>query len=274
MKPSIGKFLSVKFLRIFTLLCFFSFSGLNNGFTYLIVSAHGVQRVDLTPLLLQKTARMANPLNWKPVILNFARTRLSRSVKVIEYASQRAVHNFLLEAALAQNWMRTSVSNLLGKKVQNAEVVKVQEAVHAVISGVPVEPSESQARVASQAAHFSDMAQQALQSGSSREFVKSERKKSWLLDRWNLWNGHRDNGLAPPGSGMRHDFREIAQTGAGFRHRLKCFIAVMPGKLRLWLSSSLSSRGDGDLALNGAFGLGKPPHENQMRGFSFGRCDD
>src|SRR4051812_3974169 len=102
-------FIREKAIRLLTLGCFFYFSGLNNGFTYFVISQGRMQRVDMAASLAAKLAPGLNPLAWKAAVQNAFSAQFTRSRKVIVFSSQRAVQNLLMESSLIQMWVETEV---------------------------------------------------------------------------------------------------------------------------------------------------------------------
>jgi hypothetical protein len=95
----------VRAMRFMTLVCFFHFSGLNNGFTFMAEHSGRLQGADFAPFILQKMAAPLRPSALKSVFSRRAwAVLLSRSGKVIEAASQRSVQNMLIESSLFQVW--------------------------------------------------------------------------------------------------------------------------------------------------------------------------
>ena len=100
-------------LRALTLVCFFNFTGLNNGFTAVSISSGKVQSADFAPVIIEHLAAIMIPLGWnRKGVLSAGIHFFMRSRRVVEYASQNAVQSVLLESALFQIWSGNFVKTL------------------------------------------------------------------------------------------------------------------------------------------------------------------
>ena len=92
-------------MRLVTLVCFFHFSGLNNGFTYLLDASAAncnMQSTGFAHTAMVKCATALNPLNWKKeASLKSLFMIFKRSGNVLEYASQNAAQNLLFNSIIA-----------------------------------------------------------------------------------------------------------------------------------------------------------------------------
>lgn len=223
-----------KITRILTLVCFFHFSGLNNGFTTLIISAGQIQRMDMAPLLAQNIVATLHPLHCKKIVLDVLRLRvLPRSAKVIALASHRAVQTMLIESSHAQMWLTESLmSGHVFLKVPANSANKDTEKKERDL--VPTS--------------FSTIAPERVQveSRTSPGYLKAGKKHAWLVDRTHFWNGNKDADTWLEAGGNRLSLNDLGITGGYVPHRFKRFIRNIPDKLRIWLTSSLS-RGGSDL---------------------------
>ena len=73
-------------LRFLTLVCFFHFAGLNNGFTFMLAQAQpmSIQSVSFAPVFVKGLCTAVNPFAWKAA-LNF------RFIKQVLFSSSRAL---------------------------------------------------------------------------------------------------------------------------------------------------------------------------------------
>ena len=60
-------------MRVLTLICFFHFSGLNNGFAYLADASGAADGAGFAPYFVTGCAKVLNPLNWKRTALDSLR---------------------------------------------------------------------------------------------------------------------------------------------------------------------------------------------------------
>ena len=102
--------LKIKAIRLLTLLSFFHFSGLNNGFAQGMISVGKVEGINFAPVAISKAVQLASPLNLKRFIFESRWSQIfSHSGKVIGYASQNAVLRMLIEGNLFQIWVNETV---------------------------------------------------------------------------------------------------------------------------------------------------------------------
>ena len=113
-------------MRLLTLVCFFHFSGLNNGFTYLLdASSAGDGSRSPGFVVLARFAAGINPLNWeKAASLANLRGLFSRSGNVLECASRNAVQNLFVDSLLSH----ILVSQSMRCKLGNASTAAGSEA--------------------------------------------------------------------------------------------------------------------------------------------------
>ncbi len=99
-------------MRIITLISFFHLSGLNNGFTQVVLIGGQVEGFNFAPVAIGKVAHVMNPTLWKRTVLDGGwKNTIYGSGKIIEYSSQRAVTRMLTEGNLFQMWVVKSLSN-------------------------------------------------------------------------------------------------------------------------------------------------------------------
>ena len=114
----------LRLVRLLTLFSFFHFSGLNNGFTQVIVVAGKIQGANFAPALICKIGKAAGTVSWKNYFTaDQWQEAFFKSSKVIEFASRSAVEKMLIESNLFQVWMNetfkkaaNSGSEISGKK--------------------------------------------------------------------------------------------------------------------------------------------------------------
>ena len=95
----------VRAMRVLTLVCFFHFSGLNNGFCLMAEQSGRLQSADFAPYLLQKIAWSLRPAHLKAAVSRRGWTVLiTRSGRVIRTASRQAVQGMLVESSFFQIW--------------------------------------------------------------------------------------------------------------------------------------------------------------------------
>ena len=100
----------LRIMRLLTLICFFHFSGLNNGITCMVVSSGRIESAGFAPVLISRVAAVLNPCRWSSLASREEwMGLLSRSGRVIEISSQKAIRNMFLESTLFQVWMHNTV---------------------------------------------------------------------------------------------------------------------------------------------------------------------
>ncbi|OGR54256.1 MAG: hypothetical protein A3I11_07675 [Elusimicrobia bacterium RIFCSPLOWO2_02_FULL_39_32] len=98
-----------KLLRLLTLAAFFHFSGLNNGFTQILVVSGQIQQTNFAPFLITHFLQAMNPIHLKKQgSLKQLKKVLFGSGKTIQTLSQSAVQRILTEGNLLQIWMAES----------------------------------------------------------------------------------------------------------------------------------------------------------------------
>lgn len=238
-------------LRLLTLVCFFNFSGLNNGFTYLVVSSGGVQKIDFTRALGIKAASLLNPSNWQDSFFSLRRAFLSKPARALEFASERAVGSFLSESILVHAWVAQSWQKWLSQPGPNSSPEALRNAGElagaAVFAGPGAEEPASHEKLLSRrdsqsAAFLNGCPEDGIR--ALRQSFEASRREDLILDRHHFWNGHKDVGK--PVLSSSHAGPIPVNSGGVLRHRLKCFARVLPEKLRSFLSSSISRNGSGD----------------------------
>lgn len=109
-----------KAFRFLTLLSFFHFSGLNNGFTQIVVVSGSIQQTNFAPVAISKMAYILNPGIWKKCLkANHWQKLFFSSSKVIEVASKGAVERMLSEGNLLQMWVQETLKKNLEKSKES-----------------------------------------------------------------------------------------------------------------------------------------------------------
>ncbi len=231
----------MKALRVLTLLCFFSFSGLNNGFTYFLVSPGQVQRFDFSHALIEKSASVLNPLHWKTIFLDpLAEFAFRKPARIVEFASQRAAQKFFTESVLVQSWVLQSCGKWFSKSPQTNAVLAAQApAVESQVQTQLAKPAREKQLVSGRAARQNIRGLQTV--------FEAARKESLFFKRAHFWTSHKDLAKRPDNfyifefaeplfsDGVKyHDFKRLGRDGPAAQE-----------KLRRFLTSSLS-RGGGD----------------------------
>ncbi|OGR79734.1 MAG: hypothetical protein A3I11_07700 [Elusimicrobia bacterium RIFCSPLOWO2_02_FULL_39_32] len=115
-KQKKGMALMNKMLRLLTLVSFFHFSGLNNGFTQIVVVSGSIQQTNFAPVAISKMAYILNPGIWKKCLkANHWQKLFFSSSKVIEVASKGAIERMLSEGNLLQMWVQEALKKNLKK---------------------------------------------------------------------------------------------------------------------------------------------------------------
>jgi hypothetical protein len=100
----------MRVVRLLTLLCFFHFSGLNNGFSFLIVSPGHVKSANFAPVLIERVAGVMNPASWVRAVRSGEWVHfLTKPTRAIEISSQNVIENILTESTLLQAWLNYSL---------------------------------------------------------------------------------------------------------------------------------------------------------------------
>ena len=228
-----------KILRILTLACFFHFSGLNNGFTTLVVcaglpadGAGQIQRLDVAPLLARNFVAAFHTLRWKRIALDSLRLRLfPKSARVIEHASQIAVRSALIESSHMQIWLVAGLKSCISAQPK-CGFSRPDKIRHPAMS----------------LSYPSRLGSQSYKTRAAPGYLQGDRKEPWFKSRTHLWNGHKKTGSGVWGLGSGYTLKYLNKTGDPplQDHRLKFSIRIVPDKLRIWFTSSLSRDG-GDL---------------------------
>ncbi len=84
-----------RIVRLLTLLSFFHFSGLNNGFTFIAAQAQSVQPIAFAPVALRSLCSAVNPFIWKSSLrrLNLKQILFGTS-KVLSVSSKNALQKY------------------------------------------------------------------------------------------------------------------------------------------------------------------------------------
>lgn len=119
-----------KTLRLLTLVSFFHFSGLNNGFTQIVVVSGSIQQTNFAPVVISKMAYVVNPRIWQKCLeASHWQKLFFSSSKVIEVASKGAIQRMLSEGNLFEIWLQESLKKSLKKSKDSlaAEGKRIQE---------------------------------------------------------------------------------------------------------------------------------------------------
>ena len=128
--------------RVLTALAFFCFSGLNNGWTAVVVSQGKAERLDFAPVAIRELARAANPLVWKKAAMQILIPSrfFPKSAKVIECASQNALRQMLFESSLLQirlkEFRRKVLNHSKGLRAPDEPSLESSSAGKAAVSGL------------------------------------------------------------------------------------------------------------------------------------------
>lgn len=187
-------------LRGLTLVCFFHFSGLNNGFAGFVISSHNAQNLGFAPMMVKACVSVLNPINWKKFIFQPLKSRiLKRSSEVVEVASQRVMQRLLVESSVFQIWLQDTCrkaleksrlnSSLEGRVFQVAEGnAACQEGSHLNGENFRSNPSH---RVLLAAFSSRENNTHSLHQYGMRdppETLSLGRKKCWRKDRFHFWD--------------------------------------------------------------------------------------
>ncbi len=84
-----------RFLRLLTLVSFFHFMGLNNGFTFMSVQLQPFQPVSFAPVFLKTLCVSVNPFAWKAALnLRFIKKAVFSSSRALSVSSRNAIHRY------------------------------------------------------------------------------------------------------------------------------------------------------------------------------------
>jgi len=229
--------------RLLTLVCFFQFSGLNNGFTYFMVcpgSLKPAEKINFTTVVVGKCARVLNPAHWKEMAaFETWFEAFFRSGRVIELASQKAVQSMFVESSLFQIWInqsfappKESIKKQDGGRSLSVCVAYVEKCFQSAASFF----SESKGR---------NMVEPA-------ECITGSREESWMrVKRVDAWSGNKYRLGELAGFMACGKWRDQKDLSACARWVIKKYVKpfrVMP-VLRIIFSLSDSSEGaDADSA--------------------------
>jgi len=167
------KSIHLRITRLVTLACFFHFSGLNNGFTYLLnaqAAAGGPQMTGFAPVFLSKCVSAFNPVVWqKAASVSSIFGFFSRSGKVIEYASQNALQNLLLESTLFHVILDQSAKGAKTLTVRNAPASRAQLPVLSEVNSRGAKPDAFGCGSSS------------LGRGLGNDYINTDRSESWIV---------------------------------------------------------------------------------------------
>ena len=81
-----------RIMRILTMICFFHFSGLNNGFTFFAISPGQIRALNFAPVAIHSIASAINPFFWKRFLTRGAVfNSIFSSHRVLEISSRRVL---------------------------------------------------------------------------------------------------------------------------------------------------------------------------------------
>ena len=263
-----------RILRVLTLVCFFHFSGLNNGFSMVVVSAGRTQRVDFAPVMARQLVAGLNPGNWKRFFFDPIRFRLvKRSANVISLASQRAIQSVLVESSHLQVWLVDSC--LKGSEISpEKSLVRGKSAVEKTLS---MKSGSSRVEIEVQGG-VSDWARPMILLGqaakgyqieqASSGYLQGEKSELWFKGRYFFRDGDKNRDgpfFRPAGLGGTQVF-QIGEPPPGPQNRLKKFVKFVrdPFKIRTHYASDRSEGDSFNLAL-----VAHCPVFKGKRGFSF-----
>ena len=89
----------LRIMRVLTMVCFFHFSGLNNGFAFFAVLPGQVQPVNFAPVALHSIAFALNPSVWMQI-----------PQRILGSASRRVLQGMRSQSGLVQSWLKTGLS--------------------------------------------------------------------------------------------------------------------------------------------------------------------
>lgn len=85
-------------MRVLTLVCFFHFSGLNNGFTFFAASPSQTQSLNFAPVAIQSIVFGINPFHWKRALTGRAfLNSIFASHRVLKIASYRVLRETFIQ---------------------------------------------------------------------------------------------------------------------------------------------------------------------------------
>ena len=256
-------------MRVLTLICFFHFSGLNNGFAYFADSTGKVDESSFGSYAVAKCANVLNPLNWKSLVLDPVLYRLfPRSAQVIQYASNRAVRNMMVESSVFQMWVMDSCLRVAASfakdpfsgQVSAADVNEPggEMSAGAVRTGEPIPMAVFQSAQDNGFAFNGGERVYAMR--DPLRYLDKDKRHSWIQDRHAVWNDFRAgrgeffgniapwNVILPTGSG-----------GAGppLKVMMKNLVRFAPDRLirRLTFASEPGDADSMDFAACGRMGI-------------------
>lgn len=105
-----------RLLRVLTLAAFFHFSGLNNGFTQILVVSGQIQQTNFAPFVVSYFLKAVNPIHIKNnICLKHLKKVFFGSGKLVQCVSQSAAQRILTEGNLIQIWLAESFKQRLNQ---------------------------------------------------------------------------------------------------------------------------------------------------------------
>ena len=223
-----------RFARILTLVCFFHFSGLNNGFTAIAISSGSVERVSFAPVFINSVATAFNPAAWRRVFSEgLVFSWFLKSGQIIEHASQKAVRDMFVESSLFDMLLSQS----LNKKMS----APVPEKAGLHRGGSLADKAEN---ALSERFFTQDAGSFGLEDG--RSLLNTGRREAWIdLERLHLSTGFKYKFGFSPGLAMEGKFRNKDDPySPGLSSRDKHMLNFVMERPSLLLLFSRSNAGD------------------------------
>ena len=214
-----------KFTRLLTLVCFFYFSGLNNGFTAFVVSSGKFEPVDFASVAVRGLAGVLNPAHWKRRVIEPMRyALLSGSTRLIGSASQRAVQQILIESTFLQ----LSVRDYCAKAADFGGSI-LEETAAMVRAEKPAPRTDLAA---------GRPAERDCRMDQAPGYLKTDKRVSWLRHRYPLWEGGKWTlaCLSPASKG--HDSKGSADPQPGPASAARRLVRFVPDRFQARLSFS------------------------------------
>lgn len=198
-------------MRLLTLVCFFHFSGLNNGLSAIVISGGKIQSIELAPAIATKCATALRPANLKRVFLDPIHLKLfPKSAEAARYASQRAFQNILAASEFFEHLLRDTLIRSLDRArahITGKVGISVKTGVKFTSHSQPQHTTSGQVSLNKNPLNqlgvnqgtFSNLGQKLMGIRDSPVSMKGNRKRTWLAERFHLWDRHG------PGSEFHND---------------------------------------------------------------------
>jgi len=171
-------------MRVLTLICFFHFSGLNNGFAYLADASGAADGAGFAPYFVTGCAKVLNPLNWKRTALDSLRQfGFYRPARVIRHASSRAIKNMLVESTVFQLWFAESCLKMASSGREPMEGAVKPGAVPGqedAVYGLEHDPSGGNMALSEDG--------RVMGLKDPMGYFEKDRRQSWIWQRHAVWN--------------------------------------------------------------------------------------